>query len=57
MQISTGTVDGDVWTGEVGEVLGRASEGHFWCERVVEGVTDVEKGRMFKAGEGSEVVR
>lgn len=42
--------------GEVGRVLGRASGGHFWCGNFIEGVTDLEGGRRFRKGRGSEVV-
>ena len=44
--------------GEYGEVLGRASGGHFWCggRRAVEGVTDLEGGKRFREGGGTEEV-
>lgn len=40
----------------MGGLLGRASGGHFWCGGAIEGVTDLEAGRRYREGEGSEVV-
>lgn len=40
----------------MGKVLGRASGGHFWCWGMIEGVTDLEAGRRWREGEGSEEV-
>ena len=51
LEILTGSVDGDVMAGEMGKVLGKASEGHYWCEMSIEGVTDREAGRRFQGGE------
>lgn len=57
MEIATGSLDADVlargWDGG-GVVLGRASEGHYWCKGQVAGVTDLEAGMRWREGEGSE---
>lgn len=52
MEIATGSLDADVLADEEG--LGSASEGHFWCKAQVAGVTDLEAGRRWREGEGSE---
>lgn len=55
LEITTGSVDGEVLAGEMGRVLGKASEGHFWCANFIEGVTDLERGKRFReGGEGGE---
>ena len=56
MEIATGSLDGEVLTGEMGKVLARASAGHYWCGGSVEGVTDLEAGRRFREGGGSELM-
>ena len=56
LEITTGSLDGEVLRGEMGGLLGRASGGHFWCGGAIEGVTDLEAGRRYREGEGSEVV-
>ncbi len=56
LEIATGSVDGDVMAGEMGKVLGKASGGHYWCGNHIEGVTDLEGGRRFREGGGSEEV-
>ncbi|KAF6221996.1 hypothetical protein HO133_001964 [Letharia lupina] len=53
LEVATGSVDGEVLGGEAGAALGRASAGHYWCGNRIEGVTDLEAGRRFEAGEGS----
>lgn len=56
LEISTGSVDGDLLKGEMGKVLGKASGGHYWCGNRIEGVTDLEGGRRLREGGGSEEV-
>lgn len=56
LEITTGSLDGEVMAGEMGRVLGRASGGHYWCRGAIEGVTDLEGGRRFREGVGSEEV-
>ena len=56
VEVTTGSLDEEVLAGEMGKVVGRASGGHFWCERMIAGVTDLEGGRRFRAGGGSEEV-
>lgn len=56
LEITTGSLDEEVLAGEMGKVLGRASDGHYFSKRVIEGVTDLEAGKRFKEGSGSEEV-
>ncbi|KAL9073063.1 MAG: hypothetical protein Q9161_003117 [Pseudevernia consocians] len=56
LEVTTGSVDGEVLAGEMGEWLGRASGGHYWCEAMIGGVTDLQGGKRLRGGDGSEEV-